>query len=128
MSRFSSVTQEVRCWRSPASDSWHAARGAAREEINRDKTKATWPYGTLIELYLLNQNISDKDNKKDILAFADNLVTNAKKQGKKEHIKSTRLQIERYLKWWNGSNFKTPKACLADKSAFLDELINVLNS
>ncbi|TMM58032.1 CHAT domain-containing protein [Maribacter algarum] len=109
-------------------DYWYAARGAAREEINKAKTSVTWPYGTLIELYLLARPTSNEKGEKDILDFAHKLMTNAKKQGKNEHINSTIVQIERYLKWWAGPNFKIPKVCLADKSPFLNELINALSS
>ncbi|PCJ94425.1 MAG: hypothetical protein COA50_11730 [Flavobacteriaceae bacterium] len=108
-------------------DYWYAARGAAREEIDEAGTQSTWPYGTLIELYLLNHNTSNKQSEKEILEFTNKLVANATKHGKKEHIISTRLQIERYLNWWNGPQFKIEQNTLANKAEFLNKVIFILN-
>ncbi len=105
-------------------DYWYAARGAAREEILRN-SKATWSFGTLIELYLIKQNTSGEEHKNEILEFAKTLVKNAKPD-KTEHIKSTRLQIERYLKWWNGSNFKLTNTILANDQLFIAKLVETL--
>lgn len=107
-------------------DYWYAARGASREEINKAKTKATWPYGTLIELSLLNEKTTDAESKKSMLEFVDSLVKNANKQGLEEHIKSTRFQILRYMKWWNGPQFKISQNILAYDSELLNEICTLL--
>ena len=108
-------------------DLWYAARGAARNEIKQDSANATWPYGTLIELYLLNPGTSDATHQKKVLEFAETLVENAK-PNKKEHIKSTYFQINRYVEWWNGQNFKQANNILANDQKFLAKLLEKLEN
>ena len=104
-------------------DYWHAARSAALFEISQDKN-SIWPYGTLIELYLLSPN-SDKA-KKTILSYATTLVKNAKLKQTMEPIKSTNLQLVRYKDWWQQDGFMIPKSLLAADQDFLKKVLNVL--
>ncbi|TMU57475.1 CHAT domain-containing protein [Flagellimonas algicola] len=104
-------------------DFWYAARGAAKNEITPN---ATWPYGTLIELYVLNPNTVTDSHRDEILEFALELTKNAKKLGKKEHVNSTYLQIERYSNWWNNSNFRIPENILANEQDFIKKILSFL--
>jgi len=107
-------------------DYWYATRSAALFEINKNPG-SIWPYGTLIELYLLSPKKNAEEAKKNILGYVDMLVTNSKSEGNLEPITSTNAQITRYTKWWNQEGFKIPNHLLAADQKFLEKVIEGLS-
>ncbi len=110
------------------SDYWNTARLAVHTEIELDKAKekkSVWPYGTLLELYLLSP-AQTQSSKKDIEKCMELLVSNAKASGKTQAIDSTRFQLQRYLKWWGDNDFKIPKDFFVGNKEFLESIIEKL--
>lgn len=112
------------------SDYWNTARLAAHTEIELDKAKekkSVWPYGTLLELYLLSPE-QTQSSKKNIEKCMELLVSNAKATGKKEVLSSTRFQLQRYLNWWLGKNFKISEDQYVGNKGSLKSLIQQLTT
>lgn len=105
-------------------DYWYATRSAALFAIEEDKS-SLWPYGTLIELYLLSPNTPKTE--KIILEYADTLFENARMKKTLEPIKSTNLQVARYKDWWLQEDFNVPKTLLVANERFLKKVLQILN-
>lgn len=105
-------------------DYWYATRSAALFKISEDEN-CIWPYGTLIELYLLSPNTVK--TKKTILSYAKTLVKNSKLEQTIEPIKSTNLQVARYKGWWQEDGFAIPKSLLASDQDFLKKVLDCLH-
>ena len=105
-------------------DYWYATRSAALFAIEEDKN-SIWPYGTLIELYLLSPNAAKTE--KIILSYAESLVKNARKKKTQEPIKSTYLQVARYKEWWLQEGFVVPKTFQVSDAGFLKKVLQILH-
>ena len=108
-------------------DYWYAGRRAAITDIEKDP-KTYWAYGTLMELYILAPHIEYQEAREKAITYSGYLIKNARLAGREDAIVSTHFQISRYVSWWKGLPFKTPKSVLARDEGFIPEILDLLTA
>ena len=90
---------------------WIVARQLAKSQLQRDSTAdRAWAFGTLAELDLLG-TVYSKDEDADSVSIQERVVEACSQirnltGSDSFHVSSTRRQFQRYLEWWDRSEWR----------------------